>query len=227
MHKRVTLKIDIQTYWHAGTGRGRSYEIDSVVHRDRDGLPALPGRTVKGLLRDAVAAAEALGWYDASAKDNAKKGGNKQKGAKSSPPTIDVVNKLFGPLGTDGAVTHPGWLLLSDAILADDIREILRGDSTLRSALFSNVFSTAIEHGSGSALNKTLRGIEVAVPVALYAALDIDSSANLHGSHVHPGSMDGKVLAWINTALPLIRGVGSHRHRGMGRATFTLSTRAE
>ena len=48
------LKIDIQSYWHPSTGRGQGSDVDALAHRDKDGIPCLPGRTIKGLLRDAV-----------------------------------------------------------------------------------------------------------------------------------------------------------------------------
>ena len=202
MANTYTLKIDIQTYWHAGTGRGRSYEIDSVVHRDRDGLPALPGRSVKGLLRDAVAGAAALNWY-----------GNDR---------ADIVTRLFGPLGVEGAETHEGWLKVSDATLPADIRGEIKAKPALRANLFTNLFSTAIKHERGSAADKTLRGTEVAVPMTLFASITIDPNANLHAEKADAvASKDA--LAWLTNALPLARGLGSHRHRGMGRATFTIS----
>lgn len=205
MHDSHKLKIDIQSYWHAGTGRGRSFEIDSVVHCDRDGLPALPGRSVKGLVRDAVTAAVALGWIQT---------------ASAIDTHVEVVDRLFGPLGVDGTMTYPGWLQVSDATLADDIREAVR-DKELRDAMFTNLFTTAVDHDFGSALNKSLRGIEVAVPMTLYARLSIDPHANQHAADLNPPTTD-LALEWIKTSLPLLRSLGSHRNRGLGRATFSL-----
>jgi hypothetical protein len=59
--KTLTLKLDILSYWHAGSGRGAAALADAVVVRDDTGLPYLPGRTVKGLVRDAMDLAEAAG----------------------------------------------------------------------------------------------------------------------------------------------------------------------
>ena len=52
--KRLTLTFTLLSYWHAGTGAGRGGDADAVVQRDDDGLPYLPGKSVKGLIRDAV-----------------------------------------------------------------------------------------------------------------------------------------------------------------------------
>ena len=43
------LVIDIQSYWHPGTGRGSGFHLDAVTHTGADGLPLttvppLPGR---------------------------------------------------------------------------------------------------------------------------------------------------------------------------------------
>lgn len=205
-HHKLKLKIDIQTYWHAGTGRGRSFEIDSVVHRDRDNLPALPGRSVKGLVRDAVTAAVALGWIQTT---------------HAASCQSEIVNDLFGPLGVDGALTHPGWLHFSDAVLADDVRIALRGNLELQAAMYANLYTTAIDHGNGSALVKSLRGIEVAVPMTLYAAVNVDTSSN-HKSKQSNSTNADIVIGWVNTSLPLLRNFGSHRNRGLGRAMFSL-----
>ena len=47
------LRFEIQSFWHAGSGRGDGAVADATVLRSRAGLPILPGRTVKGLLREA------------------------------------------------------------------------------------------------------------------------------------------------------------------------------
>jgi len=215
----ATLTIRIDSYWHAGTGRGRSFEIDSVVHRDNLGLPALPGRSVKGLLRDAIAGAEALGWY---AELPGKEAG-----------TSTVEHQLFGPRG-DGVITYPGWLFVSDArlprdLLAEFARDVelsQKDREPLRRRLFSNLFSTAISLDTGSSTSKSLRGTEVAVPMTLTADLTINPTANPHPpvsmTPAEAAASARTALENIKLALPLIRGVGSARHRGMGRAVFTI-----
>ena len=56
--KTATLTITFFSWWHAGSGLGRGGDADALVIRDATGLPYLPGKTVKGLLRDAVQLAE-------------------------------------------------------------------------------------------------------------------------------------------------------------------------
>jgi CRISPR/Cas system CMR subunit Cmr4 (Cas7 group RAMP superfamily) len=94
------LKIEIRSYWHPGTGRGQGSHLDATTHRNARGLPSLPGRTVKGLVRDAVCRWEAFGSFGDS---------------DSVRPTI--TERLFGPAGMDGAQNWPGLLRFSDGAL--------------------------------------------------------------------------------------------------------------
>jgi hypothetical protein len=70
--------------------------------------------------------------------------------------------------------------------------------------------STAIDEKTGTALDKSLRGIEVTIPLILEAPLSIQ------------GESDWPWQEYLNMALPLLRHVGSKRNRGMGRVIVTL-----
>jgi hypothetical protein len=169
------LHMEIATYWHAGTGRGISLQVDSLVRRDRRGLPLLPGRTVKGLLRDALSLAGDLGWV---------------------APTL--AGQLFGNTGLLGQV------LVSPARLPRDIADIIAAKDDLRGGLFETLFATAIDSESGTALRKSLRSMEVVVPLLLEVGL---TGPNPSSEWIDP----------LSTCLPLLRAVGSHRNRGLGR----------
>lgn len=192
------LKIDIQSYWHPGTGSGRGSDVDAVTHRDKDGLPCLPGKSLKGILRDAVSR-----WEQFTQ-------------ATTSPSLAD---KLFGA-GADEGDTWLGLVRVSDAVLADDLRYYLiksakheDGKNNLIPSLYRSIHATAIEHETGTAVNKSLRGMEVVIPLTLYATLDEVPNAE------HPVSNWHKT---IEQSLNLIQAVGAHRSRGLGRAVVTL-----
>lgn len=194
------LKFDIRTYWHAGTGRGRGGTVDAVTYKDADGLPRLPGRTVKGLVRDAVAQAEELNWFaeDGELKD-------------LSP---GITDRLFGKASEEQGKSEPGGLRFSDAVLPEDVRRWFRGNPKERgliSGLYRTHFATAV-NDKGSAVDQTLRGIEVTVPVTLYATVSLVPDAGDLGPWT-------KVL---ERALPLIHAVGAHRTRGFGRVCVSL-----
>lgn len=185
------LKIDIQSYWHSGTGSGRGSDVDATVYRDADGLPRLPGKSLKGILRNAFSC-----WESLTQTDSAK----------------HLADKLFGA-GADDGDTWFGLIRVSDAVLAGDVCYHLLHNKELVAGLYCTLHATAIEHDTGTAVNKSLRGIEVVIPLTLYATLDEIPSA-LH-----------KTPNWhelIEPSLSLIQAVGAHRSRGLGRAVVTL-----
>ena len=185
------LKIDIQSYWHPGTGSGRGADVDAIVYRDAEGLPRLPGKSLKGVLRNAVSRWEHF---------------------TQSASETSLADQLFGA-GADDGDTWFGLIRVSDAVLADDVCHYLKQDQSLTTGLYRTMHSTAIDHGTGVATNKSLRGIEVVIPLTLYATLNEVPSAKF------------KIPNWhklLEPALPLIQAVGAHRSRGLGRAVVSL-----
>jgi CRISPR/Cas system CSM-associated protein Csm3 (group 7 of RAMP superfamily) len=49
----MKYSIRFYTYWHCGSGLSGGSSSDATVIRDRDGLPFVPGKTLKGHLREA------------------------------------------------------------------------------------------------------------------------------------------------------------------------------
>ena len=190
---KAQLTIDLRGYWHAGGGRDGGSVYDSVVQRDPDGLPLLPGRHLKGLLRDAAARAEAWGWEGFTG----------------------LAKTLFGsrnPAGGD--LSQRGCLRISDAQLPEPQRRWLASGEgrTLTPAFYAGLYHTAVEYRSLSALDHSLRGIEVTIPVMLQAGIDPVPG------QTPPDDWDER----IREILPLIDAVGAHRSRGLGRAEITL-----
>jgi len=189
----ATLHIDIRHYWHAGGGRGAGAVLDAVVHRDPNGLPLLPGRHLKGLLRDALARAEAWEW-----------GGF----------TPGIAEQLFGRPADERQPSEPGALRVTDATLPGELAAWLASESGRGSLphLFRSLYATAIDHDSGTARDKSLRGIEVTVPLTLSARIE-----PVPGREPPEGWP-----ALLASVLPLIDAVGAHRSRGLGRAVLRI-----
>lgn len=142
------LHLDIRSYWCAGTGAGSGHALDMRVHRDADGLPALPGKSLKGLLRDALRQADSLGWSG-----------------------LDIANDLFGSDNASDQISAGSRLHVGNAVLPRREREALLAEPALISGLFGELHNTAIDDGTGSAAGKSLRGHEVAIPLPLEATL--------------------------------------------------------
>jgi CRISPR/Cas system CSM-associated protein Csm3 (group 7 of RAMP superfamily) len=147
--KSLRLTLDMSSYWHAGSGHAGPGDIDAAVVRDMHGLPYLPGRTLKGLFRDAAELWHA--W---------------------NPESFDPAI-MFGNEG--GTAAKPsGKLHFSDASLPSEftdwteslnpkMRDVLQG-------LVETVASTKIDQ-NGIADDHTLRKFEAAIPMTMEATI--------------------------------------------------------
>src|SRR5699024_10170830 len=54
MSKTLIYQIEFFNYWHSGSGLAGSTYADSIVNKTERNLPFIPGKTLKGLLRDAA-----------------------------------------------------------------------------------------------------------------------------------------------------------------------------
>jgi hypothetical protein len=197
-----TLQVDLLDLWHVGCGRGNGATLDAVMDRDAEGLPHVPGRMLRGLLRDAVECLCAWGHV---------------------PP--ETVLALFGGEARldaqDRSVSRAGALCVSDARLDEAHRawfaataaEAATGDA--REALFLTRFHTAVDERTGTVLPHSLRAVEVSVPMPLQAQVSLQGEAL-------PAAQAWQVL---DMALPLLQGVGANKTRGDGRARCTWVAR--
>lgn len=192
MQKRKMI-LNMHGYWAVGSGKGGGYEVDNRIDRDADGLPYIPGKMLKGLIRDACLRLQAAG--------NSK---------------YDFIDEVFGSSGnTDGlsrTSTETGKIYISDAKLSEGLRNALKKEENQKAkdALTRNVYSTAIDEESGTAKENSLRGYEVAVPMVLSAHLECDCS-------------DEEMNAIELAATKLVYAVGSHKSRGLGEVTIEFT----
>ena len=57
----IKYTITMHSYWHCGSGLAAGSDVDALVVKDSNGLPFVPGKTMKGLVKEAVEeAVEAL-----------------------------------------------------------------------------------------------------------------------------------------------------------------------
>ena len=48
----MRYKVTFLDYWHLSSGLSAGAKLDSTVTRDENGLPYIPGKTIKGLIRE-------------------------------------------------------------------------------------------------------------------------------------------------------------------------------
>ncbi len=138
-----SLTVEILEYWHAGSGRSRGPVVDSEPVKTPAGLPYLPGKTLRGLVREGVHQAEEAGHHAVPA---------------------GTVARLFGKPQQEGS------LRFSDATLGKELEAWVATDPEARcEVLFRRLGMTAIEGRTGQAADETLRFVEVSIPVTLTA----------------------------------------------------------
>jgi hypothetical protein len=50
--KKMKYKVTFLDYWHLSSGLSAGAKLDSTVVRDENGLPYIPGKTIKGLIKE-------------------------------------------------------------------------------------------------------------------------------------------------------------------------------
>jgi len=191
----LTLSFDIQSTWHIGSGEEGGAYADSLTLKNGNNLPFLPGRAVKGLLRDAFKQAEANAWF-------------------TKPESIEnLADYIFGSEGQ--SIESQGILQVSSAELSAAEQAYFAATPKASHELYQVQFSTAIDHKTGSAKEQSLRSIEVVLPMVLQTQITLNN-------HPDKTALTPKqVLAWLAQASTLITGIGAKRKRGLGQVVVT------
>lgn len=137
----IYYKITFHTYWHCGSGLASGADADLLVIKDKDGLPYVPGKTVKGLIKEAVD----LLYPDYKDTNDYK--------------------SVFGISGEEKKKSTRSDSFFKDATLPDNERKFIVLKKNARH-LFQTISSTAITD-EGIADDKTLRKIQVCIPCEL------------------------------------------------------------
>lgn len=151
MKQRIIYKIKFFSYWHTGSGLAGSTYADAIVNRNAGGLPIIPGKTLKGLLRDA---AEQIHYFDSDA------------------VTKDFIQDVFGAdsekLGVDSK--NEAKAFFTNAELSKELSKSIL-EKGYSSELYKVISSTKIDE-NGQAKDGSLRQLEVTIPLTLYGAIE-------------------------------------------------------
>ncbi len=138
--------IKLLSDWHVGSGLSAGAESDAEVLKDENDLPYIPGKTIKGLLKDAL--------YEMPEKQVDR----------------NLIKKLFGwEIDEASTEKHNGKLFFSNATLNKDEQEEI--NPQLANFLYRNITQTKINE-SGVAKNQFLRTMEVCMPIKLEGEIE-------------------------------------------------------
>jgi len=148
----LKYKIEFFSFWHTGSGLSSGTESDLVVIKDKNGLPFIPGKTLKGLLREG---AEIINLY------------NEKIVSK------DFIDTVFGERpnnNNNNNIDTPkeAESFFTNATQSEKIRIYFSEKSNQKQLLYKNIASTKI-NSEGQAVNHSLRQMEVTIPLELYA----------------------------------------------------------
>lgn len=190
----LTYKLTFLSFWHCGSGLSAGADVDALVIKDQQGFPFVPGKTLKGLFRDAA---------------------NTLKDFGHPAATEALINIVFGEAGDrqageDEAATRPGCCFFSDAVLNPAFRQgVMKTSGGAVGHLFSSLTNTAVDEDSGTAKNKSFRRMEVVIPLPLNGFITVSEQPD-----------DVKRL--LKACSKLVRRMGTGRHRGLGRCSLVM-----
>lgn len=145
----LKYKVEFLDYWHLSSGLSAGARLDSTVVKDENALPYIPGKTLKGLVREM---AVLLG--DSS-----------------------LIEKCFGEEGVKSAVCYFSNARLCENVASEIIEYGLQ--ERLYDVLASTKIGNEDRFKNGKQIEKkniavdsSLREIEVVVPLTLEGSID-------------------------------------------------------
>jgi len=135
----IKYKLTFYSDWHCGSGLSAGTDIDTLTVKDKDGFPFVPGKTIKGLLRECM-------FYIIGSNDMSQ---------------FDYVFGYFD----DKDKKEQGCAFFSNAEITSIEREIIKVHNAQK-FLFREISSTAINK-NGIAKDYSLRKKEVVIPCIL------------------------------------------------------------
>ncbi len=189
----VKYIIQFLSDWHVGSGLSAGAQSDAEVLKDEKGLPYIPGKTIKGLLKDAL--------FEMPENQADRK----------------IINKLFGYEVKDatGKVirTEAGALRFSNACLPEaEQSEII---PELAEHLYHYYTSTTITE-KGVAKPRSLRTMEVCMPLILEGNISCFKEGKIRELVSEEKELLIKAFKWT-------RRLGVNRNRGLGRCQFNIN----
>lgn len=143
--KNINYKIQFFSEWHCGSGLAAGADVDALVIKDKNSLPYIPGKTIKGLVREAVE--DILSFKEKKEEKEA------------------VFRRSFGYSENIEKEIKQGCSFFTNATLSKDL-QIKIIDKKITKYLFRARSSTAIDN-NGIACAHSLRRLQTTVPCEL------------------------------------------------------------
>lgn len=184
-------KIEFLSDWHCGSGLTSGSDVDLLTIKDENGLAFIPGKTMKGLLKEAALilanfAEDESEWFNFVDKNF----------------EIEAEKNLAD---NDKNFSEKGLCYFSNAVLSDKVQNKLIDKENLKSTLYRKISFTAIDK-DGLVKEHSLRKIEVTIPLELYG-------------RIYP--VEAVDQEKMKKCLNYIKRIGYNRNRGLGRCKLS------
>ncbi|WP_282784887.1 RAMP superfamily CRISPR-associated protein [Phaeodactylibacter xiamenensis] len=151
--RKIIYSVQFHTYWHIGSGLSGGTGTNALVLKDDDGLPYIPGRALKGLLREGGEAMSSMSFIPDGFVGKVF-GTKPEEESNASYSNYDLAYGCF----------------FGNAELSAHLKQSL-SQTAKATYLYENIASTAIGK-NGQAKDFTLRRMEVSIPLILYGYIE-------------------------------------------------------
>ena len=208
----IHYRIDFFSDWHCGSGLSAGVDLDALVVKDKNELPFIPGKTIKGLVREAVEELARLSENvlvdDGNvAKENVQV--SEQEQADKLKKEFDPIKKAFGFFKKDNnnleIEVEKGKCFFSNATIPHALANVVISEKTAK-YFYRTISSTKINE-NGVAEEHSLRKIQVTIP------------CSLEGDILH---VPDEMVETLKEGLKFIKRLGLNRNRGLGRCRIEV-----
>lgn len=151
--KPINYKITIHSSWHIGSGLSGGVEADTITLKDSQNLPYVPGKVIKGLLREALEEIHEV---------------------QSAWCTQEDIDQIFGLNDEKRHSIIPGTHFSNATIPSLERQELI--SHNLQDMLYENIASNSINE-KGLAEEKSLRNMQICLPLALEGTITLTENA--------------------------------------------------
>lgn len=207
--EKFTVRLEMLSDWHIGTGAGIPGNIDALIARDNEGFPCIPAKTVVGIWRDAM---ERLVY--------GLDGGSNNKGSWAmwvevifgSQPNVDKIPDVK---------PRPAILSLQPARISQGLRETInsKNDIRLKQALTLIKPEIKIDEESGTAETEKLRFAEMG---RIGTILETDCRLNFEILENVTEAHKQAISALLIASAKLVERIGGKRRRGSGKCELVI-----
>ncbi|HXL03350.1 MAG TPA: RAMP superfamily CRISPR-associated protein [Bacillota bacterium] len=214
----IRYSLQFLSPFHCGVGEGRGLH-DRSVYRDSEGFLAIPGSTIKGLVRNnceslaRLYGVSVIGPHLPQGKDERK------RYVKSILSKYDIIYALFG------SPWHPGTVFFDDASLDEEWRmyftDSKSGEHNLRTQRWQ------VEERSRVSINRhTKTADEGGLFTSEYGKRGLGFRGNIYGSYSYLSDTYNPPLPLLvlTAGLEMIDSIGAETSVGCGRCQVKIES---